>query len=81
MHVKIGDVVKMRDGRMVEVTDAPDSLEPLVWIDKYVYQMTGQEFVKDTMPAETIFGGNEFIKNRRAGRVFSDMSEVVAIVN
>jgi hypothetical protein len=77
MQVRIGDVVKMRDGRVVDVTDAPEDItSPFEWISKADYER-GVETVTATMPAETIFIG----KTKRGNTVVSDMSEVVSILS
>lgn len=78
MQARIGDVVRLRDGRRVEVTDAPESLEPLEWINEHEYKANGREVVMATMPAETIFGGNLILGTRvTRNRVYSDMSDIV----
>lgn len=69
--VKSGDVVVLRDGRIVDVTDAASS-DPLnyQWYDEVT------EELNDELPRETIFVGRS-----HDGTVVSDMSEVIAIVN
>lgn len=78
MQVRTGDRVKMRDGRIVDVTDAADN-HPDAWrtYDKYAYETKGQWIVTSEMPRETIFVGID----TNGGNVVSDMSEVVSILN
>lgn len=80
LTVRPGDVVSLRDGRTLEVTDAPESSAPLEWINRRAYLDYGQEVVTATMPAETIIIGNEFVKGRRMGRVVTDISEVFVVL-
>ena len=86
MQVKRGDVVRLRDGRLVVVEDAADQ-DPDAYrlYDEVYYERTGKFKVNDEMPVETIFMGDEvkwlgpnFLSS--TGRyVVSDMSEVVSI--
>lgn len=78
MQVRVGDTVRMRDGRIVHVTDAADQ-DPDAYrvYDEHTYKTTGEWKVNAEMPMETIFMGN----TPSGGRVVSDMSEVVAILD
>lgn len=78
MQVKSGDRVKLRDGRIVDVTDAADA-HPDAWrtYDRHAYETRGEWVVTSEMPPETIFVG----RTENGGTVVSDMSEVVSILN
>jgi hypothetical protein len=78
IRVTKGDLVRMRDGSIVKVTDAPESGGPLEWIDRRAYLDRGQEVVTATMPAETIFVG--FDTGSKA-TVVSDMCEVQLVID
>lgn len=73
-----GDRARLRDGSIVQVTDAPESGEPLEWIDRRAYLDFGQEKVTATMPAETIFVGYDV---ETKATVVSDMCEVKMIID
>jgi len=93
MQVKNGQTVKMRDGRIVIVTDAAEP-GPYETIDRAAYLEQGREVITSSMPGETIFVGSlatvgyEHNPNGGYGKmvwaptnqtVVSDMSEVVSI--
>jgi hypothetical protein len=82
MQVQNGDLVSMRDGRIVLVTDAADHRP-----DEYV-TVEGEGFILSALSPETIFLGDLVSKPRRfrsrkeypegsRPRVASDMSEVL----
>jgi len=82
MQVRVGDRVRMRDGRVVDVTDAADQ-DADAW---RTYSVKGifndgewdaEEYISSESPAETIFVGTD----ANGGTVVSDMSEVVSILN
>lgn len=87
MQVKVGDTVKMRDGRVVLVTDAADS-HPDAW-RTYSYQdwvESGVATITSEVRPETIFVGS-LVDARTRGwskrgpvTVVSDMSEVAEIL-
>ena len=72
------DRVRLRDGSIVVVTDAPESGKPLEWIDRRAYLDRGQEIVTATMPAETIFVGYDV---ETKAQVVSDMCEVKMVID
>jgi hypothetical protein len=79
IRVYKNDRVRLRDGRIVEVTDASsDTSETLVWIDRRAYLDKGQEIVTATMPNETIFVGRN-VENGKT--VISDMCEVKMVID
>jgi len=91
MQVRNGDLVVLRDKRIVLVTDAADS-HPDAWrtYDKYAYEARGEWVVNSEMPAETIFVGKQVFFGEgnggtdamtTGGTVVSDMSEVVSIID
>lgn len=80
MQVRNGDIVELRDGRIVVVTDAADPGEPVgeyQTISRTAWLEQGIEVVTSSMPAETIFVG----QGQNGGTVVSDMSEVVSILS
>ena len=91
MRVNKGDVVKLRDGRTVFVTDAADSdPDAYRW---YSYRLgrdeegnpIEQEYVAAEMPMESIFVGQLVeaglvVNLDENATVVSDMSEVVSIL-
>ena len=91
MQVRVGDRVRMRDGRVVDVTDAADQ-DADAW---RTYSVKGifndgewdaEEYISSESPAETIFVGTEVRyaekgEAKGGGTVVSDMSEVVSILN
>lgn len=90
MRVKSGDVVKLRDGRTVFVTDAADSdPDAYRW---YSYRLgrdedgnpIEEEYVADELPMESIFVGHPVdavgLTVNEEVSVVSDMSEVVSIL-
>jgi hypothetical protein len=87
MQVKAGDLVRLRDGRTVYVTDAADP-DPDAYrvysIDAYTED--GSLVVKGELPVETIFVGQLYDPKPRGWSkgepvtVVSDMSEVVSII-
>lgn len=79
MRVFKNDRVRLRDGRIVEVTDASsDPSDTLEWIDRRAYLDHGQEKVTATMPNETIFVGYDV---QTKATVVSDMSEVKMVID
>lgn len=87
MQVFENQIVEMRDGRIVHVTNAADqSVDAYRVYDEYTYQTTGEWKVNAEMPAETIFMGDLLTCSKKGelwstGRtVVSDMSEVVSIL-
>lgn len=69
MQVRCGDIVKMRDGRVVSVTDA-------AYEEPELYILSDEDEIIEFNP-ETVFVGET-----PTGRtVVSDMSEVVCILN
>ena len=79
MRVFKNDRVRLRDGRIVEVTDASsDPSDTLEWIDRRKYLDEGREVVTATMPNETIFVGYDV---QTKATVVSDMSEVKMVID
>lgn len=88
MNVVANEMYRMRDGRIVIVTDAAEP-GPYETIARDDYFNKGIETVTSSMPTETIFVGTEvtevtvddkglFHPAVLGGTVVSDMSEVVA---
>jgi hypothetical protein len=78
MQAQTGDLVKLRDGRVVSVTDAADP-HPDAWrtYSKADWDRDGTETITSTITPETIFVGTDILSG---AKVVSDMSEVVRIV-
>jgi hypothetical protein len=73
------DRVRLRDGRIVEVTDASsDDSDTLYWIDRREWLDNGREVVTATMPNETIFMGYDV---ETKATVISDMCEVKMVID
>lgn len=92
MHVKEGQVVALRDGRCIYVTNATDQ-DPEAYavysIDAYAEN--GSYIIKEQLPVETIFMGYQVHPELRSDPnlgepgyepriIVSDMSEVVSII-
>ena len=86
MIVKENDIVAMKDGRCIYVTDASDQ-DP----DAYRWYDEGGSIINAELPVETIFMGYqvhpEFLTDPNFGEpgyepkiIVSDMSEVVSII-
>lgn len=79
MRVFKNDRVRLRDGQIIEVTDASsDPSDTLYWIDRRAYLDKGQEIITASMPNETILIGNNV---ETKARVVTDMSEVKMIID
>lgn len=71
MIVKNGDNVKLRDGRLVLVTDAASQN-----LDDYRWYASDDITINAELPVETIFVGTSNGKT-----IVSDMSEVVSVLS
>lgn len=78
MQARAGDRVKLRDGRVVSVTDAADA-HPDAWrtYSRADWERDGTETITSTITPETIFVGTE-VPN--GATVVSDMSEIVSVL-
>lgn len=87
MQVKCGDMVKLRDGRIVSVEDAADQ-DPDAY-RTYRESADGSLELVSELPVETIFVGRQVLSNKvgplavrtLGATVVSDMSEVISILN
>lgn len=87
MLVRCGDTVKLRDGRIVEVTDAADN-DPEAY-RTYREGPDGEPVLVSELPVETIFVGRQKLTNKvgplvvktYGPTVVSDMCEVVSILS
>jgi hypothetical protein len=73
MQVQAGDIVRLRDGRIVSVTEASDT-HPDAWrtYSKSAYDRDESLVVTSEVPAETILVG----KDAQGNTVVTDFSEV-----
>jgi hypothetical protein len=82
MQVRAGQIVATRDGRRIYVTDAADAGEDgqYHW---WGHDKDGNDIIRASMPAETIFVGYPLDPKTFVGSgssIVSDMSEVAWIV-
>jgi hypothetical protein len=77
-RVFAGERVRLRDGRIVDVTQAPGPGDTLEWVDQGHYEQTGRFIINDVMPNETILIGTN-IENGKT--VITDMCEVKMVID